>query len=173
MDVGELAYNMYFNQSEDINNKNSKVLPVDAAKETYEDPKPTLHFLERNEVINGTEIYAGQAKADEHIDDIEKVAEILKQLCNAAWGSDWGELSPDIKYGEDETQLVLPQITVDINTRDVAEGIGGLKPRLVGIIDEVDDDGNLTGDAFLTYRQWYDCNVEFNIYAHNAKEARE
>ena len=108
-----------------------------------------------------------------NINDIERFAEILKKLCNAAWGDSWGELSPDLKRGEDSCNVILPQITVDINTRDIAEGMGGLKPRLVDVIEEIDEEGNQTGDAFLIYRQWYDTNVEFNIYGRSSQEARK
>jgi hypothetical protein len=111
--------------------------------------------------------------ADDNIDDVEQLAEILKKLCNAAWGANWGELSPDLKKGENSDNIILPQITVDINTRDVAENMGGLKPKLVDIVDETDANGKPTGDAFLVYRQWFDCNVEFNFYGRTNKEARQ
>ena len=111
--------------------------------------------------------------ADGNIDDIEQLADILKKLCNAAWGNGWGELSPDLKKGEDSSSIILPQITIEINTRDISENIGGLKPKLVDIIDETDANGDKTGDSFLIYRQWFDCNVEFNFYGRNNKEARQ
>jgi hypothetical protein len=68
---------------------------------------------------------------------------------------------------------VLPQITLEINTKDITEGMGGLKPTLVDVIKELDEAGNETGDAFLVYRQWFDSVVEFNIYGNNSKEARQ
>jgi hypothetical protein len=111
--------------------------------------------------------------ADDNIDDVEQLADILKKLCNAAWGADWGELSPDLKKGENSDDIVLPQITIDINTRDIAENIGGIKPKLVDIVNEVDANNNETGDAFLIYRQWFDCNMEFNFYGRTNKEARQ
>ena len=111
--------------------------------------------------------------ADNNIDDVEQLADILKKLCNAAWGSDWGELSPDLKKGESSSEIILPQITIDINTRDIAEKIGGLKPKLIDIVNELDANEEDTGDAFLVYRQWFDCNVEFNFYGRTNKEARQ
>ena len=111
--------------------------------------------------------------ADDNIDDLEQLAEILKRLCNAAWGNNWGELSPDLKKGENSSEIIVPQIVLDINTRDIAEGIGGLKPTLVDIIKETDKNGQETGDAFLIYRQWFDTNVEFNIYGRTNREARQ
>lgn len=111
--------------------------------------------------------------ADGNISGIEQLADILKRLCNAAWGDKWGELSPDLKTGEDSSNIILPQITAEINYREHDENMNGPKPKLTDIIDETDDSGEKTGDAFLIYRQWYACNVEFNIYAHNSAEARK
>lgn len=111
--------------------------------------------------------------ADDNIDDLEQLAEILKRLCNAAWGNGWGELSPDLKKGENSSEIIVPQIVLDTNTRDIAEGIGGLKPTLVDIIKETDENGQETGDAFLIYRQWFDTNVEFDIYGRTNREARQ
>ena len=38
---------------------------------------------------------------------------------------------------------------------------------------EKDGDGNETGEAFLMYRQWFDANIEFDIFAQTNKECRE
>ena len=134
--------------------------------------KPTLHSKETNRDINGYEQLAPRTYADGNISDVEEFANLLKKLCNAAWGSDWGELSPDIKRGEKSDEVILPQITVDINTREITEGMP-VKPVLVDIVNETDEEGNETGDALLVYRQWFDCNVEFNIYGRNSKDARD
>ena len=111
--------------------------------------------------------------ADDNIDDLDEIARILKTLCNAAWGDDWGELSTDLKKGENSSEIILPQIVLDINTKDVAEGIGGPKPKLIDVVKETDETGNETGDSFLVYRQWFDTNVEFNIYGRTNAEARK
>lgn len=111
--------------------------------------------------------------ADDNIDDLDEIARILKNLCNAAWGEGWGELSTDLKKGEDSSTLILPQIVLDINTKDIAEGVGSLKPRLIDVVKETDEAGNETGDSFLIYRQWFDTNIEFNIYGRTNAEARK
>lgn len=110
--------------------------------------------------------------ADEHIDEIEQLAAILKKLCNAAWGEGWGEFSPDLKKGEDTSKLILPQITIETNSREIDEALSGPKPKLTDIVKELDEEGNPTGDAFLIYRQWFAYNVEFNVYGRTSKEAR-
>ena len=67
----------------------------------------------------------------------------------------------------------MPQIKLDINTRDIATGIGGLKPLLLDVVNEIDEQGTQTGDAFLIYRQWFDCIIEFDIYGRTNQEARK
>lgn len=164
----ERAMKEYFGK---IDDERSTASTVDYSRNIYQKPKPTAIMYEAlgtNTWRNGYRLLA-----DGNIDDIENFANILKKLCNAAWGEGWGELSPDLKTGEDSASIILPQITVEMNSREPAEGMGGLKPRLVDIVDEKDGDGNPTGDTFLLYRQWFDCNIEFNFYGRNSKEARE
>lgn len=109
--------------------------------------------------------------ADDNIDTVSQLAEILKQLLNAAWGTGWGEISPDLKKGEDSAKIVLPQITLDTNNREVAEKMP-LKPVLMQTVKE-EINGKPTGDSILIYRQWFDCVVEFDFYARTSKEARD
>lgn len=139
----------------------------------YDDKNSARVHLTESVIYPGYDMTSYQLVADENIDDLEQLANILKRLCNAAWGSGWGELSPDLKYGENSSEVVLPQITLEINTRDTAEGLGKPKPTLFDIVKETDGNGEETGDAFLLYRQWFECNVEFNIYGRTNKEARQ
>lgn len=160
-DSGELAYERYFSSR-----------PIKEAsyedKNLYEKPKPTVHY---KEIIDETKT-AIPDYADGNISSLEELADLIKKLCNAAWGTGWGEFSPDIKYGENSDDIILPQITIEINTREVTEDTP-IKPVLMNVIKEKDEQDNETGDAILIYRQWFDCNVEFNIYGRNAQEARE
>lgn len=110
--------------------------------------------------------------ADGNIDDIDQLADLLKQLANAAWGHGWGELSPDLKVGENPSDILLPQVLVEINSKEVAQDMA-IKPTLFDTYIERDSEGNPTGDAFLLYRQFFDANIEFTIYGHNSQEARE
>ena len=167
--IDEDMYNAYFG----IKSKSGESTAPEKRQFIYSDDKSAR--VHTNESISDVDyqIQSFRHVADDNIDDLEQLAEILKRLCNAAWGNGWGELSPDLKKGENSSEIIVPQIVLDINTRDIAEGIGGLKPTLVDIIKETDENGQETGDAFLIYRQWFDTNVEFNIYGRTNREARQ
>jgi hypothetical protein len=169
--INEDIYNAYFGKKPE--EKSTVLQPAQTEGRIYSDNKAARIHTE--EVSSGKEYdpYTLRHVADDNIDDIEQLADILKRLCNAAWGEGWGELSPDLKKGEDSSDITLPQITLEINTKDITEGMGGLKPTLVDVVKELDETGNETGDAFLVYRQWFDSIVEFNIYGRNAKDARQ
>lgn len=169
--INEDIYNQYFGKKPE--EKSTALQPAHPEHDVYVDAKSKhLHFKETTSSKEYNQ-YLLHHVADDNIDDIGQLAEILKRLCNAAWGPDWGELSPDLKRGEDNSNIILPQITMEINTKDICEGLGGLKPVLVDIVNETTESGEETGDAFLVYRQWFDSVVEFNIYGRTNKEARE
>ena len=109
--------------------------------------------------------------ADDNIDSLEQLCNIIKPLLNAAWGTNWGEFSPDLKRGENSDKIITPQITADINERDCADKMP-LKPVLTNTVKEVVN-GIETGDSLLIYRQWFDCNVEFDFYGRTSKEVRD
>lgn len=167
--IDEDMYNAYFG----IKSESGESTAPEKRQFIYSDDKSAR--VHTNESVSDVDyqIQSFRHVADDNIDDLEQLAEILKRLCNAAWGNGWGELSPDLKKGENSSEIIVPQIVLDINTRDIAEGIGGLKPTLVDIIKETDENGQETGDAFLIYRQWFDTNVEFNIYGRTNREARQ
>lgn len=109
--------------------------------------------------------------ASSNMDTIDQVCAAIKPLLNAAWGSGWGEFSPDLKRGEKSNEIILPQITAEINERDVSEGMPK-KPVLMDTYKETID-GKPAGDSILIYRQWFDCNVEFDFYGRTGSETRE
>ena len=166
--INEDIYNNYFGIPEPPS-KETRLLPRDISKDITQQENHTKQIISDKEY----DIQAFRQMADGNIDDVEQLADILKKLCNAAWGINWGELSPDLKKGEDSASVTLPQITLDINTRDIATGIGGLKPLLLDVVNEIDEQGTQTGDAFLIYRQWFDCIIEFDIYGRTNQEARK
>lgn len=147
--------------------------PNQPQNKVYADEKSERIHLTESSYGRNYDTYFLTKTADDNMDDIDQLAFLLKKLCNAAWGDSWGELSLDLKKGENNSNIPMPQIVLDINTRDIAEGIGSPKPKLVDVIYELDGKEEKTGDAFLVYRQWFDCIVEFNIYGRTNEEARK
>lgn len=172
MDFNEELYNQYFGRTPPAGEPVLAPEGRKIRKSVYADK--TAQRLAMREITYSKDYDLGTIRhmADDNVDSIEQLADTLKRLCNAAWGEGWGEFSPDLKKGEDNAKIILPQITCEINTREIDENFGTFKPRLTDIFDEEDGEGNPTGDTFLIYRQWYACNVEFNIYGRNSKEAR-
>lgn len=168
--INQAMYDVYFGKTYE---EKSTVLQTSNTENIYESEKTTRVHTSESVSHKEYNVQTFRHVADNNIDDIEQLADILKKLCNAAWGANWGELSPDLKRGEDSSSIILPQITIDVNTRDIADNIGGLKPKLIDVVNEIDANGNETEDAFLIYRQWFDCNVEFNFYGRTNKEARQ
>lgn len=166
--TNEEIYNNYFKDLNDHENASQAI--ISGNRKVFKDNGARVHVKETSMGTDHEVSYYN--KADGNISNVEGLARILKELCNAAWGNDWGELSMDIKTGEDSAKLVLPQILVDVNTRDITDGFP-LKPVLMDVQVEKDEDGNETGESYLMYRQWFDANIEFDIYAQNNKECRE
>ena len=170
--TNEDIYNNYFKGIDDIESSGASQVILNKGQKVYADENSArIHVMEKS--IGTDHEVSYYNKADGNISNIRELAEILKTLCNAAWGDDWGEFGLDFKQGEDSANVKLPQIIMDINTRDVADGLGGLKPILFDSVKEVDENGNETGDELLMYRQWFDSNIEFNIYARDNAEAIE
>ena len=169
--TNEEIYNQYFKTLQNTEDASQAIVTGKDHQKVFAGDGARIHVKESSYGIDHELSYYN--KADGNISNIEDLANVIKQLCNAAWGDDWGELSLDIKTGEDSADITLPQILVDTNTRDIAEGFGPLKPVLMDVQKEVDENGNETGDAFLIYRQWFDANIEFDIFARNSRECRE
>ena len=168
--IDQSIYDNYFGKTPE---EKSTVLQASNTNNIYESDKAARKHTLETVSHRLYDVQTFRHVADDNIDDVEQLADILKRLCNAAWGHGWGELSPDLKKGENSDNIILPQITIDINTRESAENIGTFKPKLIDIVKELDSNNEETGDAFLIYRQWYDCNIEFNFYGRTNKEARQ
>lgn len=173
--ITEEAYKMYFAGLDDNRDSAPKETEKPELTKTdtvvYGDALSERKHLK--EISKDGTSYHSPYYADGNIYDIEGLAEILKGLCNAAWGSDWGELTMDVVTGENSSNIKLPRITVDVNQRDISEGMSSIKPILIDVQKEYDEEGNETGEAYLIYRQFFDQNVEFNIYGQNSKQARD
>lgn len=116
--------------------------------------------IEKGGVLKQAEI--PRLTASKNIDNLDQLGEIIRKLLNAAWGSNWGVISPETSKGEDAETIILPQINYSMNLREIADGTNP-KPQLFDTITEIVD-GKHTGDSFRLYRQFFDCIVEFDFY---------
>jgi hypothetical protein len=167
----EEAFGKYFGSSNDTPTKDLTPIIADRNDSTYTYKEDIRSVTNQTLTIPSITSTNGRQVADGNIDTIDQLSDVIKRLLNAAWGSDWGEFSPDLKTGEDSSKPILPQITAEINNREVAEKTP-IKPVLMDSKKEVVD-GKETGDSLLIYRQWFDCVIEFDFYGRNSKEARE
>lgn len=139
-------------------------------------PDLKSEYLEKEEleVLEDTldRIRADRYHAEGSISDIDQVGELLRKLLNAAWGSGWGQLSPELSLGESPDNTKLPAITYDIVSRETAAGMGRIKPTQIESYSEVVD-GKPTGDVITVYSQVFDCIVEFDCWGKTSKDARE
>lgn len=145
------AYNKYFG------NKCSNNISPSNAKEKFKS-NPETQTNKRT-------------TADGSIDNIDSFGEILRKLLNAAWGNNWGILSPETSNGEDPEKIILPQINYAVNLREIADGFSP-KPQCTDVIKEVVN-GQPTGDCFKIFRQTYDCIVEIDFFDTTSKSCRE
>ena len=106
-----------------------------------------------------------------NVDNIDVLGDILRQLLNTAWGSEWGIISPDTARGEDPEKVILPQINLIMNLREISDGTNP-KPQLTDTVSEIVD-GKNTGDSFRIYRQIFDCIVEFDFFESTSKGCRQ
>jgi hypothetical protein len=167
--TNEEIYNNYFKDLNDTENASQAI--ISGNQKVFKNSDAARVHVTESAIGTDHEV-SYYNKADGNISNVEDLARILKELCNAAWGDDWGELSLDIKTGENSSNIILPQILIDINTRDITEGFP-LKPMLMDVQIEKDSTGKETGESYLMYRQWFDANIEFDIFARNNRECRE
>lgn len=137
------------------------------------DLKEAYLTKEELEVMEDTvdRIRADRYHADGSISDIDQVGELLRKLLNAAWGSNWGEFSPELSLGESPESTKLPAITYDIVSRETSSGMGRIKPTQIESYSEVVDN-KPTGDVMTIYSQLFDCIVEFDCWGSSSLEAR-
>jgi hypothetical protein len=132
-------------------------------------------YSERGGSVENTGDIPGSEKqrwlAEDNIDDVDELAEHIRQILNAAWGDNWGEFGPELKEGDNPENIQLPQITYDLVTRIIPDK-KPIKPLQMDSVKELVN-GVPTGDYFNLYSQWFDCVMEFNICGANSLETRK
>lgn len=109
--------------------------------------------------------------ADGNIKTIDELGELISNLLNSAWGSDWGRFSSDIITGTDSEKIIKPLITYSTNLREISTGTN-IKPKQTETIKKVVEGSNI-GDTFIVYRQFFDCIVEFDFYHNTLRDTKE
>lgn len=145
--------------------ENAYLQYFDSREKSVEISKPT-----ENEKTVGRSTRS-RMKSNGTVDDVDKLGEILRVLLNAAWGSSWGVIFPEMSGGENPEEIVTPQINYSVNLREIASGTSP-KPTLIDtIVEEID--GKESGDSFRIYRQAFDCIIEFNFLCNTSKDCRK
>lgn len=157
----EDAYNSYFNKDTPIKDNSTHTTDTSPIVNNTIVEKPLIDYSTDNLLKMATN----------NIDNIDDFAESLRQILNAAWGDDWGSISPALSKSNNTDQYTLPQITYDIYSRETAEKTP-IKPIKTDTIKEIVN-GQETGDSIIIYRQWFDCIIEFNVWGNTSFEARE
>ncbi len=140
--------------------------------EKYFDPKNKIGVTKEEEptVINEQipeDLTSSRLSAEGNIKTIDEFGELLSNTLNSAWGSDWGKITSDI----DKENITMPLIIYSTNLREITTG-SNIKPKQTETIKEVVD-GKATGDAFIIYRQSFDCIIEFDFCCNTAKDSRD
>lgn len=100
--------------------------------------------------------------------DLEKFTNLLDQMLRIVWGEGWGVFSPENPTTNEATQTILPHITYNLIRRTITDG-RGLKGQVFGSIPDPEH----PGETITPIRQWFDCEMEFCVYAKTNKEALE
>jgi len=154
---------------------NSKEIFNDAM-EKYFDLNNKIGITKKEEitVINEQipeDLTSQKMSAQGNIRTIDELGELLSKLLDSAWGSNWGSISSEISAGINPEKMVMPLIIYSTNLREVSTNTN-IKPKQTETIKEVVEGSN-SGDAFIVYRQSFDCTVEFDLYGNTTKDSRE
>lgn len=98
--------------------------------------------------------------------DVEKLTDMIHKLLNAVWGSDWGVFSDDDPTDNDSLQAPMPHITYNLVSRRVSDEKALKRKELETLPDHDNPGHNIT-----KYSMYFDCELEFAIYAQSRIEA--
>lgn len=109
--------------------------------------------------------------AEGNIDDVDAMAEEIRVLCNAAWGSDWGEFRSAFADADELEESEGQIITYDLLIRTVADKKSP-KPKFMYNVKEMVN-GKPTGDFLRVSIMQFDVVIEFNVWGENDLDARK
>lgn len=99
--------------------------------------------------------------------DLEKLTDLIHKLLNIAWGENWGVFSEESPTDNAAEQHRLPHITYSLVSRKKAANMG-VKHQTFAAFPDPDHEG----ETITPQRTWFDCKLEFCIYANTNKESR-
>lgn len=112
-------------------------------------------------------IHNGRLHAQGNV-DTEGFADLLDRLLKAAWGQTWGTFTDKNPTGTTPEEVPLPIISWDVRERIPSEAMKQIKHRNWGTEPDPDN----FGEFLTTFRQWFDCTIEFKVWAKTSREAK-
>ncbi|MBY2476141.1 hypothetical protein KWV16_04555 [Clostridioides difficile] len=108
---------------------------------------------------------------EEHVDNFEKIEEMLEEILKIELEENWGVISFEAIKRDETDKIILPQINYSVKLREISKGKSH-KPILTDVIDELDENQEKTGKVIKVYRQSFDCILEFRFLAKTQRECR-
>jgi len=165
----EDAMSSYFNQS-GFNQEMSIPTPEIQKEGTYT-YQPEMDGVPPNSTDEHQIADRRIMMADANIDDVDAMAEEIRKLCNAAWGSDWGEFRSAFANADELESTKGKVITYDLLIRSIPPN-KSIKPKFMYNVKEMVN-GQPTGDHLRVSIMQFDVVVEFNIWGENDLDARK
>lgn len=99
--------------------------------------------------------------------DLDTFMDALHKMLNRVWGIEWGVFSDESPTGNDIENTPLPHVTYNLASRKIDTDKGGIKAKQFGSFPDPDHEGhNIT-----LFKQWFNCTVDFVVYAARRREA--
>jgi hypothetical protein len=99
--------------------------------------------------------------------DLDQFTDLIKETLDKVWGRDWGTFSDENPTDNDPSEALMPHITYNLVERTIAGEMGAAKRKF---FDQEEDPDN-PGHHITHYRIWFNCELEFCIYAKTRREA--
>lgn len=117
----------------------------------------------KTETLNTQTSVNSRIQAEGNISNSKEFGDIINNILNKAWGTEWGIFSPDIVNNVDSKRIKVPQINYSTNLREYSPNQSN-KPRLVNSVIEKDMNNNATGYITRVYSELFDNIIEFNFW---------
>lgn len=103
------------------------------------------------------------------VEGIDQFTDSVKEVLDAAWDPGWGEFTSEWPTGNDPNVIPLPAITYELFHRVPSKSMKTIKPRNMGYVPDPD----VPGGIIWHWSMWFDCLVDFGIWAKTNREAED